>query len=450
MKYFYLFFLASFNLFSQNLDSIMIKKIFDHTLSRGEAYKNLEFLCKKIGPRLSGSHGAKKAVDFTKTKMESYRFNNVVLQDVKVPHWERGTKEEAYFYQNGKKIKIDIAALGGSVATSSMGLTAEIVEFQNFKELKEAGKEKIKGKIVFFNRPMDPTKINTFEAYGGAVDQRGAGASQAAQYGALGVIVRSMNLKNDDLPHTGSMRYSGGAMIPAAAISTNSADKLSDALKKDPAMKIYFKQNCKTYPDAASHNVIGEMIGTEKPEEIILIGGHLDSWDLGEGAHDDGAGCVQAIEVLRVLKALGYKSKRTIRVVMFMNEENGLKGGTTYADQAELKKEKHVYAIESDSGGFTPRGFGIVGNDSEIEKIVKFKNLLSPYGLHEIGKGSGGADIGPLAKTGTVLIGFKPDSQRYFDFHHAATDTFESINKRELELGAAAMSSLVFLLDNLD
>lgn len=450
MKYFYLCFLFSANLFAQNLDSLMIKKIFNQTLIDGIAYKNLEFLCKKIGPRLSGSEGAKKAVYFTKSKMESYGFDNIFLQDVQVPHWERGVKEEAYFYLNGKKIIVNIAALGGSVATPSVGLTADLVEFQNFKELKEAGKDKIKGKIVFFNRPMDPTKINTFEAYGGAVDQRGSGASQAAQFGALGVIVRSMNLKNDDLPHTGSMRYSGGAMIPAAAISTNSADKLSEALKENPALKFFFKQNCETFADVSSHNVIGEMIGTEKPDEIILIGGHLDSWDLGEGAHDDGAGCMQAIEVLRVLNSLGYKSKRTIRVVMFMNEENGLKGGTTYADQAVLKKEKHVYAIESDSGGFTPRGFGVVGNDKEIEKIIKFKDLLSLYGLHEIGKGSGGADIGPLAKTGTVLIGFKPDSQRYFDYHHAANDTFESINKRELELGAAAMSSLVFLLDNLN
>jgi hypothetical protein len=450
MKNLLFFLLFSVSALGQSQDSIFIKKIYDETLLNGESYQNLRYLCKNVGPRLSGSLGAQKAVDYTKKLMESYGFDKVFLQDVMVPHWERGAKEEAYFLDNGKKYKVNIAALGGSVATSKAGLMAEIVEFQNFKELKEAGVEKVKGKIVFFNRPMDPTKINTFEAYGGAVDQRGGGASQAAQYGAVGVIVRSMNLREDEYPHTGSMRYSGGGMIPAAAISTKSANDLSKSLKNNPKLKFYFKQNCETLADAPSHNVIGEIVGSEKPDEIIVVGGHLDSWDLAEGAHDDGTGCMQSIEVLRILKALGYKPKRTIRAVMFMNEENGLKGGTTYADVAVQKKEKHVYAIESDSGGFTPRGFGVVGIDSQISKLTSFKALLSPYGLHEIGKGSGGADIGPLAKTGTVVIGFKPDSQRYFDYHHASNDTFETVNKRELDLGAGSMASLVYLLDNLN
>lgn len=450
LKFIFLFLFSVVAVFAQNQDSIFIKKIYDETLSKGEAYSNLRVLCKSIGPRLSGSIGAKKAVEFTKKVMESYGFDRAYLQDVTVPHWTRGDKEEAYFIKDGKKVKVPIAALGGSIATSVSGLVAEVIEVQNFKELKELGEEMVKGKIVFFNRPMDATKINTFEAYGGAVDQRGGGASQAAQYGALGVIVRSMNLRNDDFPHTGSMRYAGGRMIPAAAISTNAANELSNALKSNPKVKFYFKQNCQTLEDAPSHNVIGEIVGSEKPEEIIVIGGHLDSWDLAEGAHDDGTGCMQSIEALRTLKAIGYKPKRTIRVVMFMNEENGLKGGTTYADVAEKKKEKHIYAIESDSGGFTPRGFGIVGNDQQVSILTDFKPLLSPYGLHEIGRGSGGADIGPLAKTGTVIIGFKPDSQRYFDYHHASNDTFETVNKRELELGAASMAALVYLLDNLN
>ncbi|MCP9762071.1 M20/M25/M40 family metallo-hydrolase [Lacihabitans soyangensis] len=450
LKALFLVLLPTVMVFAQNQDSIFIKKIYDETLAKGEAYDNLRVLCKSIGPRLSGSTGAKKAVEYTKKVMESYGFDKVFLQDVTVPHWTRGSKEEAYFIKDGKKINVPIAALGGSVASSKSGLMAEVIEVQNFKELKDLGEQKIKGKIVFFNRPMDPTKINTFEAYGGAVDQRGGGASQAAQYGAVGVIVRSMNLRNDDFPHTGSMRYAGGGMIPAAAISTNAANELSRTLKSHPRTQFYFKQNCQTLADAPSHNVIGEIIGSEKPEEIIVVGGHLDSWDLAEGAHDDGTGCMQSIEVLRTLKALGYKPKRTIRVVMFMNEENGLKGGTTYADVAEKKKEKHLYAIESDSGGFTPRGFGIVGNDNQVNALTAFKPLLSPYGLHEIGRGSGGADIGPLAKTGTVIIGFKPDSQRYFDYHHASNDTFETVNKRELELGAASMAALVYLLDNLN
>lgn len=450
MKKLLLFLLFSVSALGQNLDSIFMKKIYNETLVNGQSYENLRFLCKNIGPRLSGSLGAQKAVDYTKKLMESYGFDKVFLQEVVVPNWVRGAKEEAYFVDNGKKNNVAIAALGGSVATPKNGLLSEIIEVKNFKELKELGVNEIKGKVVFYNRPMDPTKINTFEAYGGAVDQRGGGASQAAQFGAVGVIVRSMNLREDDFPHTGSMRYSGGGMIPAAAISTKSANLLSVSLKNNPRLKFYFKQNCETLADAPSHNVIGEIVGSEKPDEIIVVGGHLDSWDLGEGAHDDGTGCMQSIEVLRILKAIGYKPKRTIRVVMFMNEENGLKGGTTYADQAEKKNEKHVYAIESDSGGFTPRGFGIVGNEEQINQLTSFKDLLSPYGLHEIGKGSGGADIGPLAKTGTVIIGFKPDSQRYFDYHHASNDTFESVNKRELDLGAGSMASLVYLLDNLN
>lgn len=449
MKKLIILLLFAFGAKAQNRDSLFIRKVYNEALSNGQAYQNLRFLCKNIGPRLSGSVGAQKAVEYTQKLMKDYGFENVVLQDVMVPHWVRGAKEEAYFVLNGKKTMVALAALGGSVATPKAGLLAEVIEIKDFKELKEAGEFKIKGKIVFFNRPMDPTRLNTFEAYGGAVDQRGGGASQAAQYGAIGVIVRSMNLRDDDFPHTGSMRYIGGGMIPAAAISTNSANLLSNALKDKPNLQFYFKQNCETLSDAPSFNVLGEIKGTEKPEEIIVIGGHLDSWDLAEGAHDDGTGCVQSIEVLRIMNALGYKPKRTIRAVMFMNEENGLRGGTVYADVAEKKKEKHVYAIESDSGGFTPRGFGIVGTQSQIQDISQFKNLLSPYGLHEIGKGSGGADIGPLAKTGTVVIGFKPDSQRYFDYHHASNDTFETVNKRELELGAASMAALVYLLDNL-
>ncbi|MFN3850570.1 MAG: M20/M25/M40 family metallo-hydrolase [Spirosomataceae bacterium] len=441
--------LLSLPIFAQNQDSVMIRKIYNEILSNGEAYQTLNYLCKKVGPRLSGSEGAKKAVDYTKSVMEKYGFDKVFLQDVMVPHWVRGAKEQAFIFDGTKKIAVPIAALGGSVATPKEGIKAEIIEVKSFQELKNLGSEKVKGKIVFFNRPMDPTKINTFDAYGGAVEQRGQGASQAAQYGAIGTIVRSMNLVQDDFPHTGGMRYSGGAMIPAAAISTNGANLLSDILKKNPKAQFFFKQNCETLPDAPSHNVIGEIRGSEKPDEIIVVGGHLDSWDLAEGAHDDGAGCVQSIEVLRALKAIGYKPKRTIRAVMFMNEENGLRGGTKYADLAKQNGEKNVYAIESDNGGFTPRGFGIVGTEEQIKKITQFNHLLAPYGLAEIGKGGGGADIGPLASTGTVLLGFKPDSQRYFDFHHASSDVFESVNKRELELGAASMAAMVYILDNL-
>ncbi|MER0442401.1 M20/M25/M40 family metallo-hydrolase [Emticicia sp. W12TSBA100-4] len=439
---------CSFSAFSQDSDSLVIRKIYNEILSKGEAYKTLTYLSKKIGPRLSGSDGAAKAVQYTKKVMEEYGFERVFLQDVMVPHWVRGQKETAFIETGKQKINVPIAALGGSIATPIAGIKAEVIEVKNFEELEALGTEKVKGKIVLFNRPMDATKINTFEAYGGAVNQRGNGASQAAKYGAVGAIVRSMTTLQDDNPHTGGMRYATGVpMIPTAAISTNGANLLSKMLKENPKLKFYFKQSCESLPDAPSHNVVGEIKGTEKPDEIIVVGGHLDSWDLAEGAQDDGAGCVQSIEVLRALKALGIKPKRTIRVVMFMNEENGLRGGTKYADLAKQNNEKHIAAIESDNGGFTPRGFGMVGTDAQISKVTVYKNLLSAYDLKEIGRGSGGADIGPLGQQGTLLIGFKPDSQRYFDFHHAKTDTLEAVNERELNLGAASMAALVYLLD---
>lgn len=445
-----LFFLlfCAFSGFAQDNDSTQIRRIYDEILTNGECYKTLTYLCKNIGPRLSGSAGAAKAVQYTKKVMEDYGFQKVFLQDVMVPHWVRGAKEEAYI-ENGKlKIKVPIVALGGSVATPAIGLKAEIIEVKTFEELKALGEAKVKGKIVLFNRPMDPTKINTFEAYAGAVGQRGNGASEAAKYGAIGAIVRSMTTLQDDNPHTGGMRYATGIpMIPTAAISTNGADLLSKLLKENPKLKFYFKQNCETLADAPSHNVVGEIRGTEKPDEIIVVGGHLDSWDLAEGAQDDGSGCVQAIEVLRVMNTLGIKPKRTIRAVMYMNEENGLRGGTKYADLAKQNNEKHIAAIESDNGGFTPRGFGMVGTNAQIAKVTVYKKLLSPYGLDEIGRGSGGADIGPLGNLGTLLIGFKPDSQRYFDFHHAQNDKLDAVNERELKLGAASMAALVYLID---
>ncbi|WP_026308714.1 M28 family peptidase [Spirosoma spitsbergense] len=434
--------------YAQNADSVAIRKIYNEALSNGKSYEWLRHLTKQIGPRLSGSAGAQKAVDWTKLVMEQQGFDRVFLQDVMVPHWVRGAKEEAFIHIGKQKMTVPIAALGGSVATPPRGIEAQVIEVKSFPELRALGPEKVKGKIVFYNRPMDPTKINTFEAYGGAVDQRANGATEAAKLGAVGAIVRSMTNVHDDNPHVGGMRYGTGvALIPTAAISTNGADLLSKSLKENPSLTFYFKQNCETLPDAKSYNVVGEIKGSEKPDEIIVVGGHLDSWDLAEGAHDDGAGCVQSMEVLRIMKALGIKPKRTIRAVMFMNEENGLRGGVQYADLAKKNNEKHIAAVESDNGGFTPRGFGIVGKPEQREKIMAWKPLLSPYGLAEIGPGGGGADIGPLAQTGTVLLGFKPDSQRYFDYHHTTVDRFEAVSQRELELGAASMAAIVYLLD---
>lgn len=426
-----------------------LRAIYDEVLMRGQCYQTLDYLCNSIGGRLSGSPQAEQAVKYMFTKMQSYGFDTVFLQPVMVPHWERGAKEEAFIAKGRQKFDVRICALGGSVATPLTGLDAEVIEVQSLAELKELGKEKITGKIVFFNRPMDPKHIHTGAAYGGAGDQRGNGPAEAARYGAVGAVVRSLTLANDDNPHTGMTRYNDSLpKIPACAISTKGADALSNLLKLKTAgsVRMFLKMSCQILPDALSYNVIAEMRGTELPNEIIVAGGHLDSWDNGQGAHDDGAGCVQSIEALRLLKQLGLKPKRTLRVVLFMNEENGVKGGNEYARVLSLDKStKHIAAIESDAGGFTPRAFGM--DDSVTVQFFKqWESTFEPYGIEQIRMGWGGTDIAPMKKYGVVQIGYVPDSQRYFDLHHTEIDTFDKVNKRELELGAAAISALMWML----
>jgi hypothetical protein len=432
-------------------DKEQLKTFFDTSLLNGQAYEWLDYLTNRIGSRLSGSLGAERAVAWTKAALDALGLDRVYLQPVKVPKWVRGSKEFALIETApGVTFNVPITALGGSVATPSVGLKAFVVEVQGIEELKALGREQIEGKIVFFNRPMQADLISTFQAYSGCVDQRYSGAKEASAYGAVGVIVRSMNLRLDDLPHTGAMSYGDqdvSKRIPAAAISTNAAEKLSKLLKLEPNLKFLFRQQCKTYPDVWSHNVIGEITGSEFPNEIIVVGGHLDSWDLGDGAHDDGAGVVQSMEVLRLFKATGYKPKRTIRVVLFMNEENGLRGGNAYADNALLTGERHIFALESDAGGFTPRGFSFNCSDEEFAQIESWKPLFKPYLIHYFEQGGSGADIRPLKNKYNVLAGLRPDSQRYFDHHHAENDTFDAVNKRELELGAATMTSLIYLYD---
>ncbi len=436
--------------FSQS-DEEVLKNIYKTSLTNGKSYDWLNHLSNQIGGRLSGSLNAERAVAYTKEELEKLGLDKVWLQPVMVPKWVRGPKEYAYIETGpGKTTILNICALGGSVATPALGLKANIIEVQNFEELKALGKANVEGKIVFYNRPMQVDLINTFEAYGGCVDQRYSGAAEAAKYGAVGVIVRSMNLRMDDFPHTGAMSYGDLPVekrIPSAAISTNDAELLSTMLELDKSIKLYFKQNCKQFKDVQSYNVIGEITGSEFPNEYMLVGGHLDSWDLGDGSHDDGAGVVQSMDVLRLLKEIGIKPKRSIRVVLFMNEENGLRGGNKYAEIAKAKRENHVFALESDSGGFTPRGFSFDCNEASFIQVLGWKHLFKPYLIHYFEKGYGGADIGPLKSDALVLAGLRPDSQRYFDHHHASNDTFDAVNKRELELGAATMTALVYLFD---
>ncbi|MEM8896176.1 MAG: M20/M25/M40 family metallo-hydrolase, partial [Bacteroidota bacterium] len=407
-------------------DTKIIKQLFDEALTTRETYGLLDHLCNNIGHRLSGSEGAANAVIWTEQVMNDYGFDKVYKQDLFVPNWKRGDKEIARI--EGSNEELSVLALGMSVATPAEGLTAEVVEVRGLDEVESLGQEKIEGKIVFYNRPTDQRLITTGAAYGGAVDQRAAGPAVAAKYGAVGVIIRSVGTAFDDVPHTGTTRYQDSIpKIPAAALGILSADRLTEALKKDPSTKLFLKMNCQTLEDAPSHNVIGELTGSEFPDEIITIGGHIDSWDVGQGAHDDGTGCMQSIQVLRLFQKLGIKPKRTIRAVMFMNEENGTRGGLKYAELAEKNNENHLIALESDGGAFTPRGFGVTAEDATIEKFRAWLPHFDQNTVSYIKKGGGGVDIGPLNRTlGTPTIGFIVDSQRAFDVHHSPADVFTS------------------------
>lgn len=437
-------------LFAQTPDELFLKQIYSSALTQSSCYSWLDDLSNKIGQRLSGSKGAELAVAYTKSQLDQLGVDKVYLQEVTVPKWVRGAKEQAYLQVEGKKIPFSICALGLSVATPPTGISASVIEVHSLDELVQLGTQAVKGKIVFFNRPMNPEFIETFRAYGSCVDQRSSGAREAGKLGALGVIVRSMNLRIDDLPHTGMTNYGDTPVaqrIPTAAISTLGANQLSSLLKDNPTASFYFKQSCQTFADVTSYNVVGEITGSVYPNQIMVVGGHLDSWDLGDGSHDDGAGCVQSMAVLEILKKLNYAPKHTVRVVLFMNEENGVKGGMKYEELAVKNKEQHVFALESDSGGFSPRGFSIEATDAQVAQIQTWESLFEPYLLHVFRKGHSGTDIGPLKDANIVKVGLQPDSQRYFDYHHAANDTFDAVNKRELELGAAAMTSLMYLWD---
>ncbi len=432
-------------------DALYIRKIYDAALTQGRSYVWLEYLTNRIGARLSGSPQAAAAVEYTRQVLDTLGLDRVELQPCVVPHWDRGEKEQARIVYSPKigTQDLHVLALGNSQGTGPMGITGDVVEVRSLDEVDRLGAS-VAGMIVFFNRPLDPTQINTFNAYGGAVDQRGSGASRASKYGAIGVLVRSMTTRLDDISHTGGMYYEAGVNpIPAFGLSTNDSELLHRLLQEGP-VKVFMRNTSRMLNPKPSHNVIGEIKGSERPDEIILVGGHLDSWDVGTGAHDDGAGCVQAMDVLWLLRQMGYTPKRTIRCVLFMNEENGGAGAAAYAKASDEKKERHIAGIESDRGGFTPRGFTCEAEDAVFEgkfkKILAWSDLLEPYGL-TIKKGGSGADISRLKSQKGLMIGFEPDTQRYFDVHHTDIDRFDTVNKRELELGVAAMASLVYLLD---
>ncbi len=440
------------NCFSQDEEAFFIKSIYDYTLSKGQCDSWLSVLSDSIGGRLTGSENAKSAVDYTHLVLSEIPLVDTVWnQPCQVPKWVRGEKEEVSIaWGKGQARPIQALSLGNTIGTGPSGIVGEVIEVFGLDTLKLLSEKALKDKIVFFNRPMDPKRLSTGHAYGEAVDQRVHGAARASKYGARAVLVRSVTTLHDDLPHTGVQSYVDGVKpIPSLAISTNDANALS-ALLKTEKVEARIKNNPEILDSVTSYNVIAEIKGSEYPDEIILVGGHLDSWDVGGGAHDDGAGCVHSIQVLQTLSALGYQPKRTLRCVMFMNEENGLGGGLAYAKASNEKEEFHLAAIESDSGGFTPRGFTCTAHPSVMKPFLsnlqKFDEFLDPYDLY-LKAGGGGADINPLKSQKGLLIGFKPDNSRYFDFHHTSADVFENVNVRELRMGAAAITSLVYLID---
>jgi Zn-dependent M28 family amino/carboxypeptidase len=324
-----------------------------------------------------------------------------------------------------------------------------VIEVRDFEELR-ARADEARGKIVFFNRPMDASLFNSFAAYGGAVNQRSRGAVEAARVGGVAAVVRSMTTRRDDFPHTGAMRYEDGVeRVPSVAVSTNGAELLSELIASGQEPTLTLKLDCRWHADKPSFNVVGELVGSERPDEVVVVGGHLDAWDVGQGAHDDGGGCVQAFEVVRLLKALDLRPRRTIRAVMFMNEENGLRGGRAYHADNEDAMAGHVMALESDRGVFTPRGFTSDANPAALAILQDIVALMEDAGIHVMVPGYGGVDISPMAASGVPLVGFLPDCQRYFDLHHSARDTMEQVSDREINLGAGAMAALCYVVADL-
>jgi len=445
---------GALNAQNQQEESQVIRQLFDSALVAGQSYPLLRDLCKKTGHRLSGSEGAAKAVLLMEEHLRGLGLDSVWLQPVMVPRWVRGEAERGYIEADGLSTpyRLRLLALGGSVGTGSQGLKGEVIEFGTLEELEQADSLQVRGRVVFLNKAFDQRPVNSMAAYGGCIDIRFDGARLAASKGATAVMIRSLTHRLDTFPHTGSMQYGNAQVrIPAVAISTHDAEWLSLTLRnlkrlgKRPRVSLY--THCYELPDTLSYNVIGDWYGTRNPREWMVVGGHLDSWDVGEGAHDDGAGCVHSVEAVRLLKAVGYKPTHSLRVVLFMNEENGARGARVYADWAAASGQKQRVGLESDRGGFAPREFSSEASMERIQDLQPWLKFLEPYGVYAIRKGGSGVDVGFLRPQGTELYGLVPESQRYFDYHHAATDVFESVNRRELELGSASMAALLYLLD---
>ncbi|MGB9697404.1 MAG: M20/M25/M40 family metallo-hydrolase [Ignavibacteria bacterium] len=429
-------------------DSLMIANFYKQSLEDYQNYNDLYYLCKSIGGRLAGTENSLKAIQWLEKTLKFLPLDTVYLQECSVRHWVRGKKEVCYLETSNGKIELNCCALGTSVGTGPAGIKGKIAIVNSLDEIKTSNYDKYRGKIVFINKEPEQTFFNTYLSYGSAVNQRVWGAVEAAKAGAIGVIIRSVSTAKDYYPHTGIMRYIDTLpILPAIAISTLDADLLYNACMNDSNITVFYSTDCYESEEVPSYNVVAEIKGYEKPDEIILIAAHLDSWDIGEGAHDDGAGIIHGLGTLRLLRNSDYKPKYTIRFVGFIDEEIAQRGAKKYAQITKNKNEKHIVAIESDEGGFLPLGFSCEVTDTQFQILQRWKKLLEPYGLYAFQKGGGGVDISFLKNYGVPQIGLITNSQRYFDYHHSPNDVFENVNRRELQLGVAAITSLIYLID---
>ncbi|WP_394674367.1 M28 family peptidase [uncultured Chryseobacterium sp.] len=430
----------------QKEDSVQFAKISTEILNNGKAYTELKDLTQNIGHRLSGSASYEKAVQWAATELRAAGTDKVWLQEVMVPVWERGKESLQVRTMDGKWKSVKMLSLGNSEGTGGKDVSGEVIMVQSLEEYDKLPADQVKGKVVFFNYPFSQSFVETFRGYSDAAKYRVNAGSLTAKKGGKFAVIRSLSSAFDNVPHTGGMRYDEQyPKIPAVAIGNTGADELAEMLKRG---KVTLKLNshCGMKGEKLSHSVIGEITG-HQDREVIVVGGHLDSWDVGEGAHDDGAGIVQSIEVLRTFKKLGLNNRHTIRVVCFANEENGVKGGIAYGKAAKENREKHLFAIESDAGGFAPRGISMEMDVQKINQIKSWASLFFPYGVYNFEGRFSGTDLYPLHDMGVPTAELVPDSQRYFDIHHTEEDTFDKVNRRELLLGAVTMTQLIYMID---
>jgi hypothetical protein len=425
-----------------------VQQIIDAGLRGDGAYRKLAWLTDRIGPRLSGSENLEKAVRWCKDEMMRDRLDDVHTEKVMVPHWVRGEASGRILAPAAHPMAL--LALGMSDGTPPEGITAGVVEVTSLDEARALG-DKAKGKIVLYNKRIYSNGGDD-RGYGSAVNLRYQGAIEAAKVGAVGMLIRSLATADFRLPHTGGMAYQDGVRrIPGAAVAPEDAELIHRFLAAGETVTVTFTMSCKSLPDAASANVVGDVKGSGAPDEVVVIGGHLDSWDVGTGAQDDGAGVAISMEAIRLIRSLGLKPKRTIRAIAFTNEENGLRGGKGYAEAHKDELAKHVAAIESDSGGARPLGFGISAGAGSVDIVKRLAAPLATIAADDVREGGGGADISPMGdNAGVPQLGLRQDGTHYFDIHHTMADTLDKVDPHDLAMNATAMAVMAWQLANLD